>query len=304
MYQLEKDCKDFQGNALELAEKAIKCSQHFDWDIEAEKTNERLVRYYVAEGIIDRPQREGREAYYNFRHLLQLLTARRMLAAGIALTVIGKYSRSSTTLSLEEGLYKALPKEVEVLVNALMHEELGSRSSTDAGLIKRTHNSSSSPSSHRLGFPDLLEEITKLKSDWMHELEFVKRLRGEFNNLQAAMVQQNGQVEDLSDFLKHSLMRATQENLKIQDWIKAQFEKILVQQQVTQEVFDKLFYEQERFIEKNMQSVDRLVLKQEDLQKELYTMLNRLYQQQEDLILRVDAAEAKYLENLSNNLKK
>jgi hypothetical protein len=302
MHQLLNKCKAFEGNASEIAEKAIECSQEFDWDIDEEKTNERLVRYYVAEGIIERPQREGREAYYNFRHLVQLLNARRMLAAGISLSVIGKYNRSSTTVALEEGLHKTLPKEAEILINTLMHEELGGKSSAQTDASKRPSNSANAiPSTHRLGFPDLVEEINQLKSDWMHELEFVKRLRSEFNNLQKGMLQQNDQVEDLTRFLKNSLMRATEENLKIQDWIKAQFEKILDQQHVTQEIFSKLSFEQERSIEKNIQAIDRLVLNQEVIQKELNTMLNRLYQQHEDLISRVDATEAKYLKKPSNN---
>ena len=84
--------RKFSGNASELAEKAIECATNFGWTVDLDKTNERLVRYYVTEGVIDRPDRQGRDASYNFRHLLQLLTARRMVEHGMSLNVIGRHN--------------------------------------------------------------------------------------------------------------------------------------------------------------------------------------------------------------------
>ena len=51
--------RKFSGNASELAEKAIECATNFGWTVDLDKTNERLVRYYVTEGVIDRPDRQG-----------------------------------------------------------------------------------------------------------------------------------------------------------------------------------------------------------------------------------------------------
>ncbi len=40
----------------------------------------RTVRYYQSIGLVDRPEREGREAVYRWRHLLQVVAVK--LTAG------------------------------------------------------------------------------------------------------------------------------------------------------------------------------------------------------------------------------
>lgn len=45
----------------------------------------RTVRYYIAEGLLDRPEGEKRGAHYVERHLQQLLQIRRWTEAGLSL---------------------------------------------------------------------------------------------------------------------------------------------------------------------------------------------------------------------------
>jgi DNA-binding transcriptional MerR regulator len=45
----------------------------------------RTVRYYIAEGLLDRPEGEKRGAHYLQRHLEQLLLIRRWTQAGLSL---------------------------------------------------------------------------------------------------------------------------------------------------------------------------------------------------------------------------
>jgi DNA-binding transcriptional MerR regulator len=45
----------------------------------------RTVRYYIAEGLLDRPEGEKRGAHYIERHLQQLLQIRRWTEAGLSL---------------------------------------------------------------------------------------------------------------------------------------------------------------------------------------------------------------------------
>ena len=43
----------------------------------AEIPSERMIRYYAASGLIDRPlRRSGTRAYYGYRHLLQVLVVK------------------------------------------------------------------------------------------------------------------------------------------------------------------------------------------------------------------------------------
>lgn len=49
---------------------------------------ERTIRFYISEGLVDRPEGEKRGAYYTARHLEQLLRARHWREAGLSLEAI------------------------------------------------------------------------------------------------------------------------------------------------------------------------------------------------------------------------
>ncbi|MBE7212362.1 MAG: MerR family transcriptional regulator, partial [Gluconacetobacter diazotrophicus] len=55
-----------------------------------EEVNARLLRHYASVGLLDDNTREGREARYGFRHLLQVLLVRRLLVEGYPAAVIAK----------------------------------------------------------------------------------------------------------------------------------------------------------------------------------------------------------------------
>ena len=69
---LEQMRKDFQGSADDLIVSAQEVAKILNLDQEATEGNERLVRHYVSVGVVDKPTREGRDALYGFRHLVQL----------------------------------------------------------------------------------------------------------------------------------------------------------------------------------------------------------------------------------------
>jgi len=47
--------------------------------------NKRTVRYYIQNGLVDRPEGVGKGAYYTHAHLGQLLAIRKWKAAGLSL---------------------------------------------------------------------------------------------------------------------------------------------------------------------------------------------------------------------------
>jgi DNA-binding transcriptional MerR regulator len=51
-----------------------------------ESVNPRLVRHYTTQGLLDKPLKQGREVRYTYRHLLQLLVLRRLLAEGYSVS--------------------------------------------------------------------------------------------------------------------------------------------------------------------------------------------------------------------------
>jgi DNA-binding transcriptional MerR regulator len=66
-----------------------------------EDVTSRLVRHYTSQGLLDEPLKEGREARYTYRHLLQLLLVRRLLTEGYGASVINNLARSKTNSDLE-----------------------------------------------------------------------------------------------------------------------------------------------------------------------------------------------------------
>lgn len=70
-----------------------------------EAVNPRLVRHLSTLGLLDEAGREGREARYEHRHLLQLLVARRLMAQGYSTGAIKKLTRGARDDELEALLH-------------------------------------------------------------------------------------------------------------------------------------------------------------------------------------------------------
>lgn len=83
-----------------------------------EEVNARLVRHYASLGMLDEPGREGKEARYTYRHLLQLLLLRRMLAQGYGTAAIDSFARRQTDSQLADLLAGKL--ELTIKPNAAL----------------------------------------------------------------------------------------------------------------------------------------------------------------------------------------
>ncbi|WP_416670720.1 MerR family transcriptional regulator [Egbenema bharatensis] len=66
-----------------------------------EDVTPRLVRHYTSQGMLDEPLKQGREARYTYRHLLQVLFVRRLLIEGYGASAIDTLARSKTDIELE-----------------------------------------------------------------------------------------------------------------------------------------------------------------------------------------------------------
>jgi hypothetical protein len=190
------DYTDFSGSATDLAALAIACGQDFGLPVDPDKTNERLVRYYASEGVIDRPDRVGRDAAYGYRHLLQLLTARRMLQAGTALSVIGPHNSTATTKALEEALAKPLPTAAELLVSSFLQGKSAGRHiarSSPHAFPNVSRNASAMAASAPFkpaktpppgpSIVDVLDEVRRIRGEWMGELAKLNALQQPLRDL-------------------------------------------------------------------------------------------------------------------------
>lgn len=84
-----------------------------------ETVNARLVRHYSTSGLLDKPLKQGREARYTYRHLLQLLVLRRLLAEGYSSGAIGQLVSPKTNHDLEVLLQGGAQLTVEAANPAL-----------------------------------------------------------------------------------------------------------------------------------------------------------------------------------------
>ena len=66
-----------------------------------EEINPRLVRHYTNQKLMDEPIRKNRYAFYNYRHLLQILLIRRLLSDGIGAMAIDNLLRSKSNQELK-----------------------------------------------------------------------------------------------------------------------------------------------------------------------------------------------------------
>ena len=184
------DPQNFSGNAADLAALAIERGRAYGLPVDPDKTNERLVRYYVSEGVMDRPDRVGRDADYGFRHLLQLLTARRLVQAGMSLSVIAAHNSAATTRLLEEGLARPAPTAAELLVNSFQgRRERGSSAPMPAASVAAAHPSSrpGKPAPSSFSLVDVLDEVKQFRDAWMREMSAVRSMRKEVEDLRAGL---------------------------------------------------------------------------------------------------------------------
>lgn len=119
----------FSGSASELADLAVTCSRQLSLPGETSKISERLIRYYVTEGLLSRPIRIGRDAEYSYKHLLQFLASRSLMEEGYPMQKVADYIAGLDLRQLEPlALGQTKPNLAELLVASFKHPEKSPRS--------------------------------------------------------------------------------------------------------------------------------------------------------------------------------
>jgi DNA-binding transcriptional MerR regulator len=127
--------QNFLGNATDLANLASQCTRFMNLPGDLDKINERIVRYYVAEGLVERPERIGRDAQYGYKHLLQFLAGRFLVESGFPMQKVGPYLMTQSIGELEMlVMNRNKPNMAELLVASFQR---GGRGDREGG--SRTH---------------------------------------------------------------------------------------------------------------------------------------------------------------------
>ena len=88
----------WEGTGTELVATLAAVAQSESWAGGAPTV--RLIRHYTQLGVLDRPERRGKEAYYGYRQIVQYLAARWLLADGWMLVKIAEVTASRADADL------------------------------------------------------------------------------------------------------------------------------------------------------------------------------------------------------------
>lgn len=118
-----------------------------------EEVTPRLIRYYTSQGMLDEPLKEGREARYIYRHLLQVLIVRRLLAEGYGASAIGDLAISKSNAQLEELLQGGVQLTITTANPALAFlEQIKKRQSIPTPSVSSPPQPMRSPSPSKVGY--------------------------------------------------------------------------------------------------------------------------------------------------------
>ena len=202
--------KVFWGPLTELLERARLISKTID--VSPDKLTDRLVRYYSAQGVLDKPDRLGRDAAYNFRHLLQLLTARRLSSKGISLEIIGRHNQVKTTDQLHAGLLKPvtvedfIPKEkTEDGISVVLNKQVVGTPVAMVDLLAEVRGLSETIKKEREEFYGLRNELSWLVTNVKDLEQKLSCVSSEFQIFAHSMRASEDQIRRTAGNFEHTL---------------------------------------------------------------------------------------------------
>ena len=157
-----QEYQEFRGNVLELSALAIRCSNFLNLPGDTDKINERTIRYYVTEGLVDRPTRIGRDAEYEYIHLLQFLASRYLVASGYPMAKVAPYIASRSMEDLAKFVSNPTkPNLAELLVASFAKERLSTYPTKDRSpRVQSSSMQSAAPRISKMQSADDFNEIS------------------------------------------------------------------------------------------------------------------------------------------------
>lgn len=277
---IEKLRQDFQGGAEALIDAAQVLVKKLSLAQEASEGNERLLRHYVSIGVVDKPLREGRDALYGFRHLVQFVAARRLLTEGFSLAQIAKYTAVAGTDELAGYLEKTDRKsEAELLVAAFRSEGAG-RSTPPAAASRKAPPPKPLPSfSTGMGMVDVMHE--------MRDME--QRVHAQLKDLQ------NRVHHMVEDALRGAASRVEVQRIDPVE-LKLAVGKLADMMEEATQRFDRMLHKPILMIEKQMEQ-QRYLFDQAHKQKDfLEHMFGQLLQEQREELRQFFGRQAQQFE--------
>lgn len=266
---LERMRKDFQGSADDLIVSAQEVAKILNLDQEATEGNERLVRHYVSVGVVDKPSREGRDALYGFRHLVQFVAARRLLTEGFSLAQIAKFTVAVPTDTLTDYLEKPdRANEAELLVAAFRSESSTRNSpppasrrppqpkppqsmATGMGMVDVVHEMREMEHRVRVQLKDMQDKVHLMVEDAVRNMSAqpidVKIFAAEFKQAVSSLAQMMDEATHRFDSMLKKPMLMIEKQMEQQKYM---FEEAHHQKDFLERMFGELLSEQRDEIKK------------------------------------------------------
>jgi DNA-binding transcriptional MerR regulator len=115
--------REWQGTAAQLAAKLNELLPVAGLEHDAGAANERLIRYYVTEGVLSEPAPQGRERLFGFVQIIEFIAARQLLKDGWPLAKVRELIRSvpDTEALLQLGPVPREPTAAERALARIRH---------------------------------------------------------------------------------------------------------------------------------------------------------------------------------------
>ena len=120
--------QQWEGTVTEMVEALSEIILEETWA--GSEPNIRLIRHYTQLGVLDRPERRGKEAYYTHRQLVQFLAARWLLQDGWMLIKIVEVTTARSTPDLITLLPGASRNPAQELIQSFKTQVSSSESIT------------------------------------------------------------------------------------------------------------------------------------------------------------------------------
>lgn len=284
---LEQLRDNFQGSADALILKAQVLAKSLQLEQEASEGNERLLRHYVSMGVVDKPSREGRDALYGFRHLVQFVAARRLLAEGYSLAKIASYTSVVTTDILTAYLEKpGRTSEAELLVAAFRSETTAgtapirfSRSApatraspavaTGMGMVDVMHEMRDMEQRVHSQLQDLQSRFQRMVDVALRDLGSAQAQSMDPSELKRAVAQLAGLMDNAAQRFDDMLKKPLQLIDKQMDQQRYLFEEAHKQKDFLEQIFGRLFAQQRHELQAFFDTQNRYLQESLNQQKQL-----------------------------------
>jgi DNA-binding transcriptional MerR regulator len=302
---LERLRNEFQGSADALIEKAQEVAKTLKLNQEASEGNERLLRHYVSMGVVDKPSREGRDALYGFRHLVQFVAARRMLADGFPLAKIALYTGKVPTdtlssdlekpqgISLAELLVSTFRSETTVLAPAAPSSRKAPppkplpSMATGMGMVDVMHEMRDMEQRVRVQLNDMQNKVHMMVEDAMKNMgsqpRDVQMFAAEFKQAVSTLANMMDEAAHRFDSLLQKPMLMIEKQMDQQRYM---FEEAHKQKDFLERMFGELFNEQQRELNRmfdhQSHKLEVFMKMNEDMHLEMKHRLQNLEDQQKN----------------------